>query len=339
MMSHLNHLGTNILLRSPNWLGDAVMTLPAVQFLRTQLPAATHLTVLTPTKLADFWRLVPGLHSVLLADDNIAITADTIKAQAFDTAILFPNSLRSALEPWLARIPQRYGFTGHSRNWLLSDSWPRPSNDKGWVHHQLHYLELIQHLIPTAAATPPFQPLTTTTIRPYPEPYLVVCPGAEYGAAKRWPLSHYAEAINKLTAKYHLKIILLGSANDIPTSLSLTQLLKVPPYLLHNLTGQTSLATFIQHIAHASLVLCNDSGSMHLAAAFGTRTVAIFGSTEPLLTGPIHPSVEVIRHHVPCSPCFLRECPIDFRCMNAVSADEVVHAAAPALKPSPKSQP
>lgn len=336
-MPNLHDLGSNRILRSPNWLGDAVMTLPAVQLLLKARTATDKISVLTPAKLADFWKLVPGLESVYVADPNIAITADILRPHHFDSALIFPNSLRSALEPWLAGIKMRYGFQGHSRQWLLTESWPRPSNRKGWIHHQEHYLDLVRHMLGLSeeAVTPertPFKPLPQTDSRPCAAPYLVICAGAEYGSAKRWPLERYASAIREVVSVHSHQIFLLGSATDIPTSLALAEQLSDLSGAVTNLTGQTSLRTFINYLAHAALVLCNDSGSMHLAAAYGTKAVALFGSTEPLLTGPITDSVKVIRHHVPCSPCFLRDCPIDFRCMKGISVEAVVRESLVLLK-------
>jgi heptosyltransferase II len=327
-------LGSRILLRSPNWLGDAVMTLPAVQYLRHTLPSTTQVSILCPAKLCHFWQLVPHLHAVLIADDNIAITADILKPHTFDTAILFPNSLRSALEVWLARIPLRHGYKGHHRRWLLNSLGSKPSRDLGYRHQKWDYLDLILHLTEKTLNPPNAEPLFTPLPRPsthslpFPQPYLAVCPGAEYGAAKRWPIERYAETLQQLYATYSLPIVLLGSNVDIPVAQALTEKLQLPANSLHNLSGKTSLSEFLHYIAHAQLLLCNDSGSMHVAAAFGTKAVSIFGSTEPKLTGPITDSVSVLRHHVPCSPCFLRECPIDFRCMNAVTVPDVLSACA-----------
>jgi heptosyltransferase II len=330
-MSLPSKLGSKILLRSPNWLGDAVMVLPAVQFLLAHACSNTHVSVLTPAKLADFWKLVPGLHSILIVDDNIAITADNLKPHAFDSAILFPNSLRSALEPWLAGIPKRYGYPGHNRRWLLTETLHKPSRTQGYRHQKHDYLDLVQALLSLSNLKSQIStvdtPLPKTSPSPLKTPYLVVCPGAEYGSAKRWLVERYAAVAKELISRHQLHLIILGSTTDIPVSQTLTSHLSLPTAAYTNLTGQTSLAEFLNLIAHATLVLCNDSGSMHVAAAFGTKAVALFGSTEPKLTGPISNSVTVLRHHVPCSPCFLRECPIDFRCMKAITAEDVTSAS------------
>jgi heptosyltransferase-2 len=156
-------------------------------------------------------------------------------------------------------------------------------------------------------------------------PCLALCPGAEYGPAKRWPAERFAAAANRIAAARGLgEVILLGAEGDRPACMEVARNLTIPH---RNLAGQTPLHEFLAWLAHAGFVLCNDSGAMHVAALFGRPGVAVFGSTEQRLTGPITDSIRVVREHAPCSPCFLRECPIDFRCMTAVTTDHVVAAA------------
>ncbi|NJK93188.1 MAG: lipopolysaccharide heptosyltransferase II [Blastochloris sp.] len=266
----------HLLIRSPNWLGDAVMTLPAVQLLLHELNPDDTFSLLAPTKLHDFWKQVPGLHFILPVDPNLVITADTLRSHNFSHALLFPNSLRSALEVALARIPQRLGYPGHSRSWLLTHSIPKYSRRLGLRHQQHDYLDLIHVFLekPENTITPNFHPLPRPTPNldsPTPSlPYIVLCPGAEYGPAKRWPADRYAVLARHLAESHCLPIYVLGSESDIPVAEILQKKAALSTDQLINLTGKTSLASFIQFIAHARLLLCNDSGSMHLAAAFGT---------------------------------------------------------------------
>ncbi|MDD5262317.1 MAG: lipopolysaccharide heptosyltransferase II [Methylacidiphilales bacterium] len=323
-MPELENLGQRILLRSPNWLGDAIMTLPALQALQSALPNSSELFVLCPEKLADLWRLVPGLKNVLTTERSILATSSELRDSNFDSAILFPNSLRTALEARLACIPRRFGFTGHFRSWLLTQSWPRPRQTRGFVHHQKHYLALMKHLGVPVDETP-FKPLPKPAcVSPGAKPCLAVCPGAEYGPAKRWLPERFAETIRRILKKQDLEVVLLGGPKDKDVAEEFRNQADFP---VTDKIGKTGLCEFLNIIAHAKLVLCNDSGAMHAAALFGTPAVAIFGSTEPKLTGPLGNSVAVLREHVPCSPCFLRKCPIDFRCMNAVTPDQAVEAA------------
>jgi len=312
---------SRLLIRSPNWLGDAIMSLPALQRLQA---AGYRLSVLCPPKLNAFWTRVTDVEDILPADENPAITASALRPHHFDAAIIYPNSLRTGLEIWLAGIPIRIGYSGHSRRWLLTHPVEKTSRQQ-WRHHAYHYLDLIE----TSHLTTEDSRLS---LRPLPQPdpptsmrgsYLAVCPGAEYGPAKRWPPERFAEAANQIARKQTLEIVLLGSSGDRPACEAVASHLP----RARNLSGRTSLGEFMAWIAHASVVLCNDSGAMHIAAAYDRPGVAIFGSTEPAWTGPLRPSIQPVRHHVPCSPCFLRECPIDFRCMTAVTTAKVVKAA------------
>jgi len=330
----------NLLLRSPNWLGDAVIALPAVQALQRSLPQGSRISVLTPGKLADFWKIIPGIEHVLSVDPNLWITADSLKPHHFDTALIFPNSLRTAVEPWLAGIPRRIGFKGHQRRWFLTDVVPKYSRAQGLRHQSRDYLDLAATLLGNPKSQDPnpkeiqnpkskiqnFVPLQPSSAIPRPSSsaYLAVCPGAEYGPAKRWPAERFAAAANGIAIEKNLEVILLGAEGDRAACHEVARSLTVPH---RNRAGETSLQEFLASLAHADYVLCNDSGAMHVAALFGRPGAAVFGSTEPRLTGPITDSIAVVREHVPCSPCFLRECPIDFRCMTSVTVDHVLQAA------------
>ncbi|MDR1146598.1 MAG: lipopolysaccharide heptosyltransferase II [Verrucomicrobiales bacterium] len=320
----------SLLLRSPNWLGDAALTLPAVrQFTGSGLRPA----VLCPEKLRDFWRLVPGLGEILSVQPRLRDTAKLLRAKKFTAALLFPNSLTVALEAWLAGIPRRVGFHGHRRRWLLTDSVPRPAPVAGFIHQTRQNLELPRLLGVTGTdSLENFQPVP----RPPADrdlaarPYLAVCPGAAYGPAKRWPTDRFAAVINRLrAADRDLAAVILGADGDAPVAARLAIQCAKP---VIDKTGRTTLAEFLAILANARLVLCNDSGAMHAAAMFGTPAVAVFGSTEPALTGPLGDSVSVNREHVPCSPCFLRACPLDLRCLTSVSVSQVTNAAVEKLR-------
>ncbi|MDR2462172.1 MAG: lipopolysaccharide heptosyltransferase II [Verrucomicrobiales bacterium] len=313
----------HLLLRSPNWLGDAVMTLPAVQQLTV---SGLHPAILCPEKLRDFWRLIPEIGDIISVQPKPLATAKLLRSKKFTAAILFPNSLTTALEIFAARIPQRYGFHGHHRRWLLTKSCPRPAQTKGYIHQARQNLALLQHLNLTVSGH--FKPIAKPAA-PVAKPYIALCPGAEYGAAKRWPTERYAAVINRLRADRDLDVLILGTAGDAATAARLATQSSKP---VIDQTGKTTLAKFLALVANARLVLCNDSGAMHAAAMFGTPAVAIFGSTEPRLTAPLGDTVSVIREHVPCGPCFLRDCPLDLRCMTTVSVEQVTAACEKKLK-------
>ncbi|MGF1679467.1 MAG: lipopolysaccharide heptosyltransferase II [Candidatus Methylacidiphilales bacterium] len=310
-------------IRSPNWLGDAVMTMPALQAWRNQ-STEDRVAVVCPPSLAPLWRLFSWVHEILPVDPNPVITADTIRSFDAHRALVLPNSPRSAAEIYAADIPERGGFTGGWRKVMLTHTFDRP-RQIGPLHHQsLDTLELLRALGWVSEHTCLGDPEWMMPARPdCSQPYLLLCPGAEYGEAKRWSPARFASVADRLAEEKGWLVILAGAENDKDASAQVARRMQ-HPYL--NLTGTTSLDVFMSWVAHARLVLSNDSGAMHLAALFKTPAVAVFGSTEPAMTGPISESVNVVREDVPCSPCFLRQCPIDFRCMNQLSVDTVLAA-------------
>lgn len=320
-----------ILIRSPNWLGDAVMSLPAVQAWQQQSHKERGFAIVAPENLVTFWQHIPGIDAVFVADRNPVITANHITPWKADTIVILPNSPRTALEAYLANIPCRIGFTGKWRQQLLTHTFDRPQQT-GLPHHQsLEPLALLQHFGLISNDTllkAPDIPLPEKCDR-IQDPYLLCCPGAEYGAAKRWPQDRYARICNTLAKSHGLHVVLSGGDNDRDTCRSIAEQLTVP---FTNTTARTSLAEFLSLCAHTELILCNDSGAMHAASIFKTPGVALFGSTEPRWTGPISDSITVLLEDVPCSPCFLRECPIDFRCMTQLSEERVLAACEEKLK-------
>jgi heptosyltransferase-2 len=319
-----------ILIRSSNWLGDAVMSVPAVRAIKNGRPD-THITVAAPAKIAAMWKLVSEVDAIIpLTGNSLVAAARSLRRQSsFDAAILFPNSLRVALESWLSGIPRRVGYRGHSRSWLLNQIIPEPRRPGPLEHQSSRYLHIardcgaetsnIEHRTPNIATASIHQrsPIDDSPIR------IGLSPGAEYGPAKRWLPERFAEAAAAVTARSPVQSILFGKKNDAPIGEQITSALGDSCV---NRIGQTTLEQLIDELRQCRLLLTNDTGTMHLAALLGIPTVAIFGSTEPRLTGPLGDRHIVLRHHVECSPCFLRNCPIDFRCMKAVSVQEVADA-------------
>ncbi len=315
-----------IVIRASNWLGDAVMSVPAVRAIKRGRIDA-RVTILTPTKLADFWKRVAEVDEVLTFDPDESVFAVAAKLRGkFDAAIIFPNSLRTGLEPWLAGIPRRVGYPGHYRRWLLDQPFvekkkKQPEPPKHQVHHYLALAKFIGAEITredarlSAAIRNPQSAIRNPTIG--------LVPGAEYGPAKRWLPDRFAEVVKSVEEGTKCEWKLFGVAKDREVA-DYILAAATPP--VTDLVGKTTLAELMDQLATCDLVLTNDTGTMHLAAFLGVPTVALFGSTEPALTGPLGAHHRVIRHHVPCSPCFLRECPLDFRCMDAIKVDEVVAA-------------
>ena len=322
-----------ILIRSSNWLGDAVMSVPAVRAIKGGRPDI-HVTIAAPDKIAPMWKLIPEVDAIIpLPEGSLLSVVRLLKQQMpFDVAILFPNSLRVALESWLTGIPRRVGYRGHCRSWLMNQMVREPRKPGPPEHHSLRFVRIARDCGAEIERTSNVQRPTSNvqlsdSNQPSPinhQPLKIgLCPGAEYGPAKRWLPDRFAEAAAKITAQSSAQWILLGTKNDAAIG---EQIAAAIGDHCVNRIGQTTLDQLIDELRRCRLLLTNDTGTMHLAALLGVPVVAVFGSTEPRLTGPLGNGHTILRHHVECSPCFLRECPIDFRCMKAVTADEVAGA-------------
>lgn len=307
-----------IVLRSPNWLGDAVMAIPAVRAFKLGRPDA-RVSVLCPQKLAGLWQRVGDVDEVIGIEpgESIFATAGKLRGR-FEAAVLLPHSLRSALEVWLAGIRRRVGYAGHSRSAFLDQIIiPRKKTSSAPAHHADRYWHIAARC--GAEAMPPAVALWKQEGK---ECVIGICPGAEYGSAKRWPAYKFRMLMQQVNEQMDCNWVILGTAADSKMAREISN------GLTHvtDLTGKTSLGELMDLLSKLSGLLTNDTGTMHLADFIGTPLVAIFGSTEPSLTGPRSPRSQVIRQKVECSPCFLRECPIDFRCMEEIPMEKVVSA-------------
>ena len=308
-----------LLVRSSNWLGDAVMNIPAVEACKNGRPDL-HLTILAPAKLAALWRRVPAVDEVIaLESGESPLALGRRVKETFDAALLFPNSLRSALEARALGVRQVVGYPGHQRRWLLRRI-PSFAPESGG-HHADRFLKLAAFCGAPVGKDPASFERAARKSRDIPR--IGVCPGAEYGPAKRWPAERFAAAMGEFQAKQPAEWILFGVAGDAPAGEAITS---ACPFKVTNRIGQTTLDELMDELADCDALLTNDTGTMHLAAFLGVPTVAIFGSTEPALTSPLGDFHQILRHKVDCSPCFLRECPIDFRCMTRIAPAEAVDA-------------
>ncbi len=310
-----------VVVRSPNWLGDAIMTFAAVRNLKQAL-GLLPLAVAAPEKFSYLWTLCPFVDEVIPLPQprQLFPTAQLLRAKNFQEALLLPNSLRVAAEARLARIPRVYGYAGHARRLLLTRTVPRWPFDLMHRHHRYYYLNLVEALTGIGEETPP---ALRVDAAPGPRTRVSLCPGAEYGPAKRWLPDRFVEVAEALRKELGCEVVLLGAPKDAPVA---EEIARKAPWIL-NQTGKTTLPELVQALADSRLVISNDSGAMHLAAALGVPTVGLFGSTDPNWTSPLGPRVRVVRRHVPCSPCFLRECPLDFACMRSIQTQDVVAAA------------
>ena len=346
-----------ILIRSTNWIGDAVLTFPLVQRLRELEPNA-HLAVLCRAKLRDLWQRNPHVNEVIAFDATPNLRA--LRAQQFALAIVLPNSFRSAWECWRARIPRRVGFAGDHRRWLLTDVVYEPRDElprrrqltvagvtfttKHYpaLRHQAHrYLDLISHLGGNRDLTPPKLRLEAGQLPPLTKflhegarGFLGIHAGAEFGSAKRWPAERFAEAARRLADEHPCRFILLGGPGEEAIAGEVERHLRAAGATdrdIINVAGRTTLMELCGLLSCCRLVLANDSGPLHLAGALGIPVVAIFGSTAPELTAPLGAHAAVVRGQAECAPCFLRECPVDRRCLNSITVEQVVAAALPLL--------
>ncbi len=365
-----------ILVRGVNWLGDAVMSTPALQRLREARPEA-RITLLTPEKLKGLWGGHPAIDAVLTFSETESIwsVGRRLRAEKFDLGLALPNSPRSALELWLAGIPQRIGYARPWRNWLLTQRVaPRPgmismhkrsaaeiknlirqapapaaANPPPTAHHIHQYLHLAAALGANPESLPPRLVITPEVIDRVvarlkldpAQPWFGLNAGAEYGPAKRWPEERFTEAAIQIQRRAKCRWLIFGLRSEAEPCLRIaTNIYRATedefgrdevarnPHVI-NLAGATNLRELCAALKLCRVLLTNDSGPMHVAAALGTPVVVPFGSTSPELTGPGlpgDPPHTCLRAGVPCSPCFLRTCPIDFRCMTGISIESVVEA-------------
>ncbi len=316
------------LVRSPNPLGDACMSLPAVGALRRACPAA-RIAVACRENLVPLWEACDAVDEVVSFAKGLsplAVGRLIRRRGPFDAGLLLPNSTRSALELRLGGVPALAGYAGHQRRLLLKLALRATPPGEG-PRHQVHrYLDLVHALgvelapLDEILAVPP----TPAPLSPDPrEVHLGLCPGAEYGNAKRYPVERYARAVSLLRERRPgtvIRVSIFGSPAERGIGDELAALLD-PPCI--NRAGETTIAGLVEELRACHLLATNDTGTMHLAAALGVPVVAIFGSTEPALTAPIGGLHRVVREKVDCSPCFLRECPIDYRCMLRIEPDKV----------------
>lgn len=355
-----------ILVRGVNWLGDAVMTTPALRRLREKFPEAK-IILLTPEKLKDLWRHHPAVDETLafVGGESVFAIGKRLRQEKFDFALVLPNSPRSALEVFLAGIPQRIGYARPWRNFFLTQpvapraeaiKMRKPSateirrlvaggNTGSWKlevgNSQAHHLHEYLHLAAALGANPePLAPQLAVTpeeieaakekfgLANISQPVFGLNPGAEYGPAKRWPVEKFSAAAKQIQQPTNCVWILFGGKSDATITNQIESAIGQQPSVI-NLAGQTSLRELMALLKLCRVLLTNDTGPMHVAAALGTPVVVPFGSTSPELTGPGLPGEarhRLLKSAAPCAPCFLRECPIDFRCMNGISVERVVQA-------------
>lgn len=318
-----------VLVRGMNWLGDAVMHLGALRNLKEGRPDL-HLTILTPKNLVDLYcscefvdavQSLPKVSGIFKTLRQVWQTAQQLREQSFDVALVLPNSYRTALEVWLGGIKRRVGFRVQGRGKrAINHKIPINYFDKPNQHQAFRWLNAVAWLGSEFKTEPYLLEATTRVER---ENLGVIAPGAAFGPAKRWLPERFAHAARSLSETCE-KWIIVGAPEDKKSCREVEALLPG----VENLCGKTNLGDLILLLLKSRFVLCNDSGVMHLAGICGAKTVAIFGSTEPQATRARQSSVAYVRHHVPCSPCLHRECPLGhYQCLKKVTVADVLTAS------------
>lgn len=330
---------TRLLVRAPNWLGDAVLAIPAMVALRAAY-SESHLTIAAPASIAPlFGEDTPVAPDAVLPLASGRAGIDAVRSGQFDACVLLPNSFRSAWDARSARIPERWGYRSSGRGWLLTRTVRKPSR-REVVHQSDYYRALVTGLglscddhAPKISASSTSSEQSDALLRQHRWPgdarFFAVVPGAAYGQAKQWPADRMAGTVARLVRERGVRCIVLGAASDRPAARAIEFWLREhasheAPLVL-DLTGQTSLGVLIGLLSRAELCVSNDSGGMHVAAALGRPVVAIFGPTDERATRPIGDHT-VITQDVFCRPCMLRDCPIDHRCMKRITVDAVAAA-------------
>ncbi|HET7199476.1 MAG TPA: lipopolysaccharide heptosyltransferase II [Burkholderiales bacterium] len=325
-----------ILIVAPNWIGDALLAQPLLARLRKKVRGVS-IDALAPPWTAPVLRRMPEISEVIDASfmhGELKLSARwrlgrALRARTYDEAIVLPNTFKSALIPFFAAIPVRTGFVGELRYGLINRV--HRLDEKALPLMAERYAQLAEE-----PGSPPTRPLAEVGLRVDPanlaaalerlelsrsKPVVAFCPGAEYGPSKRWPARYFAELATKLTARGRA-VWLLGSDKDRGIG---EEIVRLASGGAMNLCGRTDLASAIDLLSLAEVVVSNDSGLMHVAAAVGRPVVALYGSSSPEHTPPLSLAARIVRTGIDCSPCYARECPLGhFKCMNELAPGRVL---------------
>ncbi|MCL4523321.1 MAG: lipopolysaccharide heptosyltransferase II [Acidobacteria bacterium] len=336
-----------ILIRVPNWVGDAVMCIPALEAIRARWPDP-EIALLGREWVSGIFQGQPWANRVLVFEHTrrhrgffgLERLAREIRKERFDIAVLLQNAFQAAWLAWRAGVPQRIGYARDGRSWLLTKAIPVPKTGETPAHESYYYLELLRRAgwmeklpalerirlhVPPEAMGRAEEFLDRAGVPGAPRMVRVaMAPGAAYGSAKCWPVERYAALADRLIAEFGADVILFGSAAEREVTGKIAAGMKRKAV---QLAGETQIAELPALFASCDLFVGNDSGAMHVAAAVGLPVVAVFGPTDPEGTAPMTPRRTLVQQKVECSPCFLRHCPIDHRCMTRVEVEAVYSAA------------
>ena len=341
-----------LMVRAPNWVGDAVISLPALQALRERYPTAEVLVVAKPW-VADIYRSQPWISGVIVYDPvekhrgyrGLLNLIRSLRQEHFDVAILLQNAFQAAWMARQARIPVRIGYASDGRGFLLTHPLPVPSAT-AIGHQAYYYLNLLWRTgiihergpAPEPRMVLPDRVMNLAGERLKREGVdrsrliLGLQPGAAFGPAKRWLPERFAALADRCAERWGAQILLFGSAKERGLVESICRQMHAQPV---NLAGATTLLEFMALLKNCQALVANDSGPMHLAAALEVPLVALFGSTNERATGPLGSHIAIVKVPVECSPCLRRTCPIDFRCMKNLTVDMAFAAVGSRLKAFP----
>lgn len=336
-----------IIVREMNWLGDVLMSLPFLTALREKYLDA-HIAILARPRTAAILQHHPAVNQIILCDDEgkqrgvgALDLAAGLRSMNFDTAYILPNSFSSAFMLWRAGVPERIGFATDGRSLLLTRAIRKTPALRS-VHESRLYLKLLDKdpfqsdpVQPRLELTPQERETAQQTLASLgvhaSKPLVGMVPGAAYGSAKCWHAPRFAALAERLMQECQAQVILFGASMEKETAAKIEA--AVSPRVI-NLVGKTRLRDLAALLESCRLVITNDTGAMHVAAAVTTPVIALFGPTNPVTTAPVGKQHLLLRHPVDCSPCLLRHCPTDHRCMNSLEVDEVFEHSHHALQRS-----
>lgn len=325
-----------ILIRSTNWIGDAVMTTPAMAAVRASFPLAEVVVVANPL-VSELFNPHAHCDRVIVFDKKgkdhglrgLMRFSIRLREESFDLAILFQNALEAALMAFLARIPRRLGYRRDMRGPLLTHGVPCGESERR-LHHTAYYMHVLRrngieggdgNLRLTCTDV---ESNWAHTVLQHGGTWIAINPGASYGSAKRWFPDRFAAVADQLADNYSARIVLTGGPGERDLGNDLAAAVKGPCL---NLVGKTSVRQMMAVLSQCRLMITNDSGPMHVAAALGVPVVALFGSTDHSTTSPLTPAHRIVRKTTACAPCLKRTCPTDHRCMTAIEIQDVLEAA------------
>ena len=326
-----------IVVRAPNWIGDSILAIPVLESLRKNYPDV-EIHIAANVRVIDLFTVFDFVESIIPLPaksnfKNLRESSELLKSYKFDAGLLLTNSFASALLFYLAKIPNRWGYQYEGRQILLTKAVAKTNREKSL--HQVHYyLNLVAGLGLSPASPNISFPLNSSILKdaaaflssenvPIGNTLITLNPGAYYGSAKRWPEHKFSQLAILLQEKFSSEILIIGSADEIALAENIAAPMKKKPHIL---AGKTSLPQLAGVIAKSNLCISNDTGPMHLAVALKVPTVAIFGPTNPDITGPFQEPSDFIKKEVPCWPCTYRECPFDHRCMQKIKPVEVLRS-------------